>query len=365
METKTILIVGAGIGGLSLAIILKSLNIPFEIIEKQKHWTKKGLAMAIQGEGLAAAEKTGILDNIESHGTPRNLERIEDNKGKLIKQIQKTTEEKSFVIPRDILHEELRSRVADISMNKEITDIKEHSDRADVKFTTGETDSFGLIVGADGINSITRNLINNKLQFLHNKKDILYSGSVLWGITVDKKYNEIIEVWDNRSMCAMYPVKSGTVFSFFRNVPETFYSSKRDRAEDIKKYFSSYSQPTIKEVLENLPENIFFDRVRYSRPALWSKGRITLIVDASHSLSPLSGLGANLAMADAEGLSNLIKNHLNDGKFLSRLDEFNRKRKILADKAYRLSKMRTKRGMLGFPETLIRNNKIKQSYWKY
>ena len=49
------LIIGAGIGGLSLAVNLKLVGIPFRIIEKKVQWDSKGLAMAIQGTGLDAA----------------------------------------------------------------------------------------------------------------------------------------------------------------------------------------------------------------------------------------------------------------------------------------------------------------------
>ncbi|MCF6336277.1 MAG: FAD-dependent monooxygenase [Spirochaetales bacterium] len=81
METNKILIVGAGISGLSLAINLKSCNIPFQIIEKQKHWSKKGLALAIQVEGLTAAANMGILNTIKTHGKHRNLKGIENTSG--------------------------------------------------------------------------------------------------------------------------------------------------------------------------------------------------------------------------------------------------------------------------------------------
>jgi 2-polyprenyl-6-methoxyphenol hydroxylase-like FAD-dependent oxidoreductase len=365
METKKILIIGAGISGLSLAINLKKMKIPFRIIEKQAKWNKKGLAMVIQGEGLDAALSMGILEEIKKQGNIRSLKKIENRKGKVLKRFNSDPSDQSFIIRRDTLHEALRSRAGNIEMDTSVSELKETSKSIDINFSDGSIDSFNLVVGADGINSKTRDFVRNSEEPGSPDSTFLYSGSVIWGITVKKRYSEIIEVWGDSGMCALYPVQEGTVISFFRKVPETFHSSRLERAAHIKKYFSSYSQPVIREVLNNLPEDIFFDKVRYTRPDKWNKGRITLIGDACHSLSPLSGLGANLAMSDAAGLAQVIKESETNAGLLEGLKIFNLKRKKEADKAYYLSRLRTSRGMLNFPGNLLRNRDMKRSGWEY
>lgn len=365
METKKILIIGAGISGLSLAINLKKMDIPFRIIEKQAKWEKKGLAMVIQGEGLSAASSLGILEEIKRHGNNRNLKRIENSNGKILKQFEPDPSDQSFIIKRDILHEALRSHIPETEMNTTISETQQTNSSIKIWFSDGSIDRFNLVVGADGINSKTRNIISKTELSAPLDSTVMDSGSVLWGITVNKKYSEIIEVWGKNGMCAFYPIPDGTVISFFRKEPATFQSSKPERADHIKEFFSHYSQPEIKEILNNLPENIYFDHVRYSRPTKWNKGRITLIGDACHSLSPLSGLGANLAMVEASQLAQLIKNSGPGKDMQRRLEEFNQNRKAEADKAFDLSKLRTQRSMLNIPKTWIRNIEMKQPDWKY
>lgn len=321
--------------------------------------------MVIQGEGLAAASSLGILEEIKRQGNNRNLKRIENSRGKILNQFAADPSDQSFIVRRDTLHEALRARVDTIEMDRSVSELKEATGGIDVIFSDGSTDIFSLVVGADGINSKTRFFIRKSEEPGSPNSNVLYSGSVIWGITVKKKYNEIIEVWSKSGMCALYPVQEGTVISFFRKAPKTFHSSRLERAAHIKKYFSSYSQPVIREVLDNLPEDIFFDQVRYTRPDKWNKGRITLIGDACHSLSPLSGLGANLAMADAAGLAKVINDSETNEELLDELKIFNTKRKNEADKAYYLSKMRTHRGMLNFPGNLLRNRDMKRSGWEY
>ncbi len=361
MEKKKILIIGAGISGLSLAVNLKKLDIPFRIIEKQSKWNIKGLAMTIQGEGLNAASSMGILDEIKLNGTKRNLAKIYNNKGKILKQFTPNSSDNSFIVQRDTLHEALRSKISNIEMGLSAAGISKLGNRLNVIFSDGSSDSFNLVVGADGINSTTRNYINSSNLNPSKDSSVVHSGSVLWGITLNKKYSEIIEVWDKNRMCAFYPVQNKTVVSFFMKAPELFTSSRAERERHIKKYFSTISHPFVQEVLDNIPKDIFFDHVRYTRPDKWNIGRITLIGDACHSLSPLSGLGANLAMADAEGLAQIIYTYGNNANFTDKLVKYNIKRKKEADFAFNLSKQRTSRGMMIFPWTIFRNIKIKNS----
>ena len=364
MKQKKILIIGAGISGLSLAINLQRMKIPFRIIEKQTNWKRKGLAMSIQGEGLNAAASLDILEEIKQKSTKRNLSRIYDPSDKVLKNIATNSHDMSFVIRRDVIHNALRARVPKIKMGISVSNITEKKDLIEVLFSDSSSDTFSMVVGADGINSKTRKyVLDNNIN--SNNKDLQYSGSVLWGFTLPQKYNEIFEVWDTNKMCATYPVENGTVFSFFMNVPESFSSPKQERQKYLKKHFSSFSNSIVQNVLHSLPENIFFDKVRYSRPAQWNRGKVTLVGDSCHSLSPLSGLGANLAMADAEGLVQVIKLSNNDEDLSRHLNIFNSVRKVEADKAYYKSKLRTARGMMPLPWKIIRNIKMKQSGWEY
>ena len=365
MEKKEILIIGAGISGLTLAINLEKMGIPFRIIDKQSKWSIKGLAMTIQGEGLSAASSLGILDEIKCKGTKRNLAKIYTKSGKVLKHFTPNSSDNSFIVQRDTLHEALRLKLSNVEMDLSVYIMNKQDNKINVIFSNGSSDNFDLVVGAEGINSGTRDYINSSATSPSKNLSVLYSESVFWGITLNKKYDETIEFWDKNRMCAFYPIQNKTVVSFFIKAPELFISTREERASHIKKYFSTVSQPLIQEVLENLPKNIFFDHIRYTRPEKWNNTGVTLIGDACHSLSPLSGLGANLAMADAQGLAEIIHTYGNKSNFQNILESYNNIRKKEADKAFYLSKLRTKRGMLNFPKTTLRNIYMKQSGWVY
>ena len=365
MEEKRVLIIGAGIGGLSLAIKLKMPGISFRIIEKQKLWEIKGLAMSIQGQGIKSASSMGILEEIQKHGKSRNLQKIEDSNGRVLKKLIKNLSDDSFIIQRDTLHKSLRNRVPEVEMNLSVTKKVEINNKIYVSFSDGSSDYFDLVVGADGVNSEVLNTSAENPVYRTGTSPIIYSGTAIWGIKTNIEYKRIFEVWDQKGVCALYPVENGTVFSFIKKVPISFSSSREERASHIKKYFSSFNQDLIKDTLKNLPDEIFFDHIRYTRPEKWNRGRITLLGDACHSMSPLSGMGANLAMTDAVGLAEVIKRSDSIDDLQAELEFFNSIRKKEADRAYQLSRLRTRRALMNFPLNLIRNYKMKKSDWNY
>lgn len=82
-------------------------------------------------------------------------------------------------------------------------------------------------------------------------------------------------------------------------------------------------------------------------------------------MSPLSGMGANLAMADAAGLAEFISRNAGRKDSLTWLTDFNKKRMSEAGKYYTISKVRTRRSLTGQPGSWIRNKRMRRLDWVY
>lgn len=308
--------------------------------------------MAIQGEGIDAAKELGILEEIRKWGVERVIQRIERCDGTAITSNAPAAKGEGYTISRNQLHQILLKKVHNIEFGISAEKIKNADNGKEVEFSDGKKEIFDLVIAADGINSILRPLLNPG-------KSVFNSGLSVWNVHVKDYFPTIIEIWNNRLIAAFYPLPEGTSVSFFVKKPFTSIKESGSRKEDIKHFFKDCTHPEIERILEKCDDGIFFGSVRNVITPTWYRDRILLTGDAAHGVSPLSGMGANLAMADAAGI----------GKGLSEpeihMDDFVQYRKQEAYKAFKTGQKRKRRALLKAPLSIVRNRTISSGNWNY
>ncbi len=358
MKQIKILIAGAGISGLAAAISLSGKGIPFRIIEQKKEWEKRGYAMAVQGEGIDAAASLGIIRDIRTTGVKRTLKKIETYNGKLITSRVPEQQGENYTVTRNFLHTVLARKVSNVEFGLSIKEASYTGGKQHVMFSNGTEDTFDLIIGADGINSPLRDSINTG-------SSIRYAGIGVWNLMIKDYFPDSIEIWDKNTLIAFYPLKEGTSVSLFSRLPGTYFSSMEERKNDILARFKGYRQKAVTSLLQNAEPDIFFGSVRNVQAPVWFDNGIILIGDAAHGVSPLSGMGANLAMADAVGLAEILSSGFSSDATHNNLMRFINKRKAAAEKAFKTGNRRKKRAFLQAPFTLFRNHRINSRPWRY
>src|SRR5712691_9939177 len=84
-----------------------------------------------------------------------------------------------------------------------------------------------------------------------------------------------------------------------------------DRVRDyLLGLFTDWANPISEMVAEVIPEKLVWTSI-YDRPPVprWGEGRVTLLGDAAHPLTPDLGLGGALAIEDAEELHRCLQRH--------------------------------------------------------
>ena len=349
---EKILISGAGIAGLSAAAALSQAGIPFRIIERNESFEQRGYAMTVQGEGLNAAEELGIIGKIRDSGVKRVIERIEDCQGRSISERSPDSSKEGYTIARNDLHRLLMDMVTEVEFGNSITEIRTVENRKEVLFSDGSMEVFDLVVAADGINSALRSMINST-------PCVFDTGLSVWNVKVKDYSPAVIEVWDKKKIAALYPLPGELSVSFFVKKSFKQISESGNRKEDILLHFKDCTNTTLKRVLEKCGDEIFFGSVRNVITPVWYKDGILLIGDAAHGISPLSGMGANLAMADAVTLGKVLSNEdLN-------MESFVQYRKKEAYKAFKTGEKRKRRALRKAPLSVLRDRRIKFKPWIY
>ncbi|KAF9370130.1 hypothetical protein BGX21_005673, partial [Mortierella sp. AD011] len=165
-ETKPrpeVLIVGAGIAGLTLAILLEQINIPYQIFERAEEVKPLGSAMSFTGSLFPALEQLGIYEELKQ--ISKAYTSVEFCNACLKKMGNFSAEEnyiasgyENLVFSRPRFHEILLKRVPEhkISFKKKVLRIEEKEGKVHIHCSDDTSYNGDILVGADGTYSEVR-----------------------------------------------------------------------------------------------------------------------------------------------------------------------------------------------------------------
>ena len=162
-----VLISGGGIAGLTLAYWLHHYGIPAVVLEQAQAIRREGYAIDFLGTGYAVAERIGIIDRLAAQQIPFEALLYVNRDGKPVARMDAAlmrhlTEGKYMGLMHVTLEEALYDALAgqvEVRFGRSLTHVVAGPDAVDVTFNDGTTESFDLLIGADGVHSITRALV--------------------------------------------------------------------------------------------------------------------------------------------------------------------------------------------------------------
>ncbi|TDM00390.1 MAG: FAD-dependent monooxygenase [Flavobacteriaceae bacterium] len=341
LDFPKVAIVGAGIGGMALAVALFHRGIPFEIFEKDNHFSSRS-----QGYGLTLQQASRALGGfgIEKlkNGVVSTRHLVLNPTGEVLGQWgyrkwlkEEDTEEnhkKSNIhIARQSLREELMFELggeSQIQWGHQLVFMKQnpHTKQMELHFLqNGNTKitTADLVIGADGIRSKVRELwLEN--QSKKPQKPLRYLGCLvvlgicdlqglvhpfLDGATVFQTANGIDRIYlmpyDKNSLMwqLSFPISEEKALEISQNGAEALKNIALEKTH-------LWHEP-IGEILQNTPLNLISGYPVYDRELLEPKDldsleQTTLLGDAAHPMSPFKGQGANQALLDALSLARII-----------------------------------------------------------
>lgn len=162
---ERVLIVGAGMSGLTLGNALKCAGIDCEIVEIRSSLSEPGLGISLQGPALRALQSVGMADSCIERGFGYSYFKACDAAG----NVTGTVDLLRLLGPDypatvGILHQAVHEVLADglkalnvpLQLGTTVTDLADEGRGVDVTFTDGTNKRFDLVVGADGANSKIR-----------------------------------------------------------------------------------------------------------------------------------------------------------------------------------------------------------------
>ena len=311
-----IAIIGGGIGGLTMALSLKRVGLPFKVFEAADEIKAVGAGIGLGSNAMQVFRYLGIHNDVAAAGRRIAVMSIRDEKFSTLSRMDLSRFEKqyglsNYAIHRADLHQVLAKAVGNehIALNKRLKDVEKTSAGFSLLFEDGTTNEVTHIIGADGIKSKVRETFFDD-GTLRDAKQLCWRG-VLDADLPASLDNNALEAWGKATRFGMVKMNSRQVY-WYLLIDEHLGTLGSD-VEQLAKAFHPLAQDLVQNTdKEGLIKTNIYDLKPIKS---WSQKGICLIGDAAHATTPNLGQGACQAIEDAYVLGELLKKYDIDKAF--------------------------------------------------
>lgn len=303
-----VVIIGAGMGGLTTGIALKKFGHQVRIFEQTEKILPVGAAISLWSNGVKCLNYLGLTEKIaQLGGQMDDLAYVDGLTGDVMTQFSllpliEEVGQRPYPVARADLQNMLMDEFGrdQIYLGKKMVSLEEKTDYVEVHFTDGSSTQADLVIGADGTHSLTRAYV------LGQQVQRRYAGYVNWnGLVEISEDLAPAQQWTTYvgegKRASLMPVADGK-FYFFLDVPlPAGLENNRDEYKKLlKQYFSDWCLP-VQQLIERLdPQKTNRVEIHDIEPfTQFYKGRVVILGDAAHSTTPDIGQGGCQAMEDA------------------------------------------------------------------
>ncbi|WP_204102985.1 MULTISPECIES: FAD-dependent urate hydroxylase HpxO [Spirulina sp. CCY15215] len=314
MYNLKVIIIGAGIGGLTTGIALRQAGYEVEIHDKAKELRPAGAGISLWSNGVKVLNRLGLGEKIAQIGGQMDRMEYRSHTDELLNEIDlmplvEQVGQRPYPVARTDLQELLLEAFGreDVQLNSRCIAVEEGDRHATAIFEGDRRITGDIVIGADGIHSVVRRYVTGKEISLRYANYVNWNGLVKADPDFTSNNNWVIYVGEGKR-ASMMPV-GGDRFYFFFGCPMAKGSTvePEKRREELAKLFQGWATP-VQKLIQKL------DPLQTNRLEIHDidpldrlvRGKIVLLGDSAHATTPTLGQGGCQAMEDAEILSRYL-----------------------------------------------------------
>lgn len=308
MNIKRALVVGGGITGLCVAIGLRRQGITVDIVEMKKEWTVCGTGIIQQCNVARAMAQFGLLQRYLSAGFAFDTVKVHAALGQLVATVPGPRLAGSefpvnLGIARSALHRILIDYAiengASVSLGTSVARFEETGPNIEVTLTNGTRKNYEVVIGADGIHSRTRAML------FPEAPRPAFTGQAGWGYNFRRSPEiDCLSTFDGGKYgsAGLCPLSQDEMYMFVTSEEPGNPPMPDDKLDVLMRRRLDGFSGIISKLCDQINDS---SRVVYKPfeylflPAPWHRGRVILIGDAAHSMTPHLGQDTGMAIEDA------------------------------------------------------------------
>lgn len=317
---QKMLIAGAGIGGLSVALSLAKRGFAVQVFEQAAQLGEVGAGLQMSPNAMKVLEALELDEEVNKVSfTPENavLRHYQNGTYYLKAGLGKAAEQR-YKSPYLHLHRAdlhailLKAATAlgvEIRLNSKLINFTQDAQQVTITLEDGASYSGSILIGADGIRSNVLAQLQTIDDFQSDAKAPVFTGQVAWRgvIPVDKLPKNLIKpdatVWvgPGRHLVTYY-LRGGELANFVAVEERNEWTSEswntQGDTEQLKRAFSGW-HPEVTQLLASVEEIFLWGLFAREPLVKWHVKRVALLGDACHPMLPFMAQGAAMALEDA------------------------------------------------------------------
>lgn len=338
---RDVAVVGGGIGGLAAALAVARAGRQVHLIEQADEFREIGAGLQLGPNAMRSLDRLGVFDHLAKSAVFPTEAVVRDAiTGAVLTRLDLGRPFlQRYGYPYVVAH---RHDVLDVLVNacraesriqvfngRRVVDVFENEDAAEIEFEDGTRWRTNLVVGADGIRSRVRRLLDISEPTFSGH--IAYRGAVPISDVTESVSIDEVRLWIGPGMhLIQYPVRAGSMYNQVAVYERPgLYPDPVGDAAELYEAFSGATD-SVRRAVDLIDTSRSWPVHDRTPLESWGTGRSVLIGDAAHAMLQYLGQGACQALEDALELGAALERH--PGDHLSALKAYEQVRMPVASR---------------------------------